>query len=150
MDDPFTVDFAVLCDYAAIERTGKHILGGVYGAEINFSSEPPTWPPMWLFVALQPIARKFDFEIRLVRPDDRLLIAFTGSYESSENPSATARLTVPIQLAYVRFTGAGMYRIQVSETGKQPTFKRSIEVRVGEPTSAAATLRGTVLFDIEP
>ena len=96
MPGPFEVDYAVLCDYAAQEAGGKQILAGVYGGEIVFSFTPNAWPPLWLVVALQPIMRKFDFEIKFIRPDDRALIAFTGSYEAVEDPSSNERLFVPI------------------------------------------------------
>lgn len=150
MAGPFEVDYAVLCDYTAPEASGKHIFAGVYGGELVFSAGPDVWPPFWLVVALRPIARKFEFAIHFMRPDDRALIAFTGSYEAVEDPLSSARLMVPIQFPPIRFTGPGRYRIEVSEKEGQRIFKKLIDVRVGPgPSQQPPKLSGDATFDAE-
>jgi len=147
---PFEVDVALLCDYAAVEATGKQIFAGVYGAEVLFVADPAAWPQMWIVAALQPLTRKFEFEIRFMRPDGRALIKFTGTYEADQEPTISTRLIVPIQFAPVRFTGPGTYRIEVSEKDGQAIVAKPIEVAVGQhPSIASAKLTGTAIFDAE-
>jgi hypothetical protein len=150
MADQFAVDYALMCDYSAMEVTGKHTFAGAYGAEMVFGANPDVWPPMWLVVALQPIARQFEFKIQFVRPDNGVLIDFTGSYEAqAEEPPVTTRVVLPIQFHQVRFTGPGVYRIEVYEKEGRPVFKKLLHVRVGpeSPPVSPPKLTGSVTFD---
>jgi hypothetical protein len=147
---PFAVDFALLCDYASSDASGKNIFAGVYASDIVFGSEPTTWPTIFLVTSIMPIAQTFDFEIRLVRPTGQALIQLIGHYEAQSPPTETSRVVGVVQLPPVRFTGFGMYHIEaLAADSKRSLFHRAIRVLEGTPTEQHATVSVQFKVDAE-
>lgn len=110
------IDFAVVCDYALIDRFGKLSVLGVF-QNIWVSQLPTVHPRLHLVIRLRGTRTEIgehEVRIRLVGEDGREIISGKGVVNFSEPPAGVLQVEAGAVLVFdVPFEKAGAYRFEI-------------------------------------
>ena len=138
---PMQVNFAVLADYAIVDRTNKLSVLGIFD-QFNVSSFPFTIPQMFLVVSIagepSEAGRQFQLETLFWDPDGAQLFAHEAPFmfQPSDPPGVRSVYNAIIGLHGLVLRAAGNYSFIVRVNGEERARAtvRAIQVQQGAQT----------------
>jgi hypothetical protein len=127
------IDFAVVCDYALIDRFGKLSVLGIF-QHIWVSQFPTIHPRLHLVIRLKGARTEIGehkVQIRLTNQDGKEIITGDGTVNFSEPPAGVLEVEAGAVLVFdVPFESAGKYQFEV-EVDNQTRSTVPITVSLG-------------------
>ncbi len=118
------IDFAVVCDYALVDRFGKLSVLGIF-QHIWVAQFPSVHPRLHLVVRLKgrrTEVGQHELVIRLVNEDGTEVLSGTGTVTFNEPPAGVLEIEAGTVLAFdVPFERAGRYAFEVGVDGDLET-----------------------------
>jgi len=133
------IDFAVVCDYAIVDRFGKLSVLGIF-QHIWVSQFPTVHPRLHLVIRLKGARTEIGehkVQIRLTNQEGKEIITGDGTVTFSEPPAGVLEVEAGAVLVFdVPFETAGKYQFQV-EVDSKTTASVPITVSLGPKSPPA-------------
>ncbi len=124
----------VLCDYVAVDATGKFSLHGVF-AGIRVKGFPARHPRMFLFVQLSDMLGHYPLKVTCVHPNLETLLTLIDQPKGIRAHDARQIINLRLELGNFPIPQAGTYELQIHLGGH---FAGSIPFDVFGPETPAA------------
>lgn len=109
----------LLADHVYWDRgTGKKVVCGIF-FQLNAVELPAAFPGCWAYACLTSVPPEFDYQLRLVRLSDQLVLAESPPHHIEHGPNKLNPHELVIQVPPILFVQAGAYEFELV-IGDQP------------------------------
>lgn len=141
----FEVSQVVISDYVTNDAQGQPIYVGVHHGDLAFAVIPHSWPMIYLSAIIIPKSDRFNFQVKITKPNNDLLLQFRGEYKSDRLPKEIHKLNLNWQIPPGNFTGVGVYWLDISEAGRS-VFGMPINVFVSNEPPLEVSVRIDMVY----
>lgn len=143
----FSVQVALMCDFATQDAGGKPILVGVQYGDIRFDGEPKFFPPCFIHVVVVANSAKFSFSVKFLNPEDEDIFTVTSNFDSKDYPLRGESIIVNVQIPPIKFTSEGLHNLVVYDESGLEIYRRKYAVFCTTGDQFSAELSGSVSFN---